>query len=214
MQKTFFRSTGFSLQANRKKDNSKLRQCEAKFKQRRRLEFWNEDNSSYDLEKTPVATITDIPQYVTVLLDQYDKENQLTYHNSTILWHDSTIPDDEVWVKLGGDHGRATFKLMLQTANLTRPNSKHNTCLLATAQCKDTPPNLRWITGPYKQQITELETMQWRDKTSVFSGLLIKNFSCNALDCQGHRQTIRAYFVQHPGHRFRHHRSLMRVTSL
>ena len=88
------------MQANRKKDNSKLRQCEAKFKQRRRLEFWNEDNSSYDLEKTPVATITDIPQYVTVLLDQYDKENQLTYHNSTILWHDSTIPDDEVSVSL------------------------------------------------------------------------------------------------------------------
>ena len=111
---------------------------------RRSFEFWNEDNSTYDLEQTPVATITDIPQYVTELLDQYDKENQLAWHNrtilwhdSTILWHDSTIPDDEVWVKLGGDHGRGTFKLTLQTANLRRPNSKHNTRLLATAECKE-----------------------------------------------------------------------------
>ena len=44
-------------------------------------------------------------------LNQYDKENQLT-------WHNSTIPEDEVWVKLGGDHGGGTFKLMLQIAEL------------------------------------------------------------------------------------------------
>ena len=45
---------------------------------RRSLECWNEDDSNYDLEQTPVATITEIPQYVTELLDQCDKENQLT----------------------------------------------------------------------------------------------------------------------------------------
>ena len=119
--------------------------------ERRSLECWNEDDSTYDLEQTPVATITDIPQYVTELLDQCDMENQLTQHNST-------ISKDEVWVKLGGDHGGGTFKLMLQIANLRKPNSKYNTCLLAIAECKDTPDNLRRIIGPYKHQITELET--------------------------------------------------------
>ena len=57
-------------------------------------------------------------------------------------------PEDEVWVKLGGGHGGGTFKLMLQIANVERSNSKHNTCLLAIAECKDTPDKLGWIIGP------------------------------------------------------------------
>ena len=158
VQKKFFRSIGVRFASEQKERQQQTEaMCGEIRVERRSLEFWNEDDSTYDLEQTPVATITDIPQYVTELLDQYDKENQLT-------WHNSTIPEDEVWVKLGGDRGGGTFKLMLQIANLRRPNSKHNTCLLAIAECKDTPDNLRRITGPYKHQITELETMQWRDK--------------------------------------------------
>lgn len=38
--------------------------------ERRSLEFWNEDSSTYDLKQTLVPTIRDIPQYITELLDQ------------------------------------------------------------------------------------------------------------------------------------------------
>ena len=158
VQKKIFRSIGVRFASEQKKRQQQTEaMCGEIRVERRSLECWNEDDSTYDLEQTPVATITDIPQYVTELHDQCDKENQQT-------WHNSTIPKDEVWVKLGGDHGRGTLKLMLQIANLRRPNSKHNTCLLAIDECKDTPDNLRRIMGPYKHQITELETMQWRDK--------------------------------------------------
>ena len=57
----------------------------------RSLEFWNEDNIIYDLEETPVDTVRDMPQHANELLDHYDKENRLT-------WHNSTIPEDEVWL--------------------------------------------------------------------------------------------------------------------
>ena len=91
------------------------------------------------------------------LLDQYDKEEILT-------WHNGQIPDDEVWLKIGGDHGGGSFKLMLQTANLQNPNSKENTRLLAIVNCKDTPTNLRRILSPFEQQIADLRAMAWRDK--------------------------------------------------
>ena len=161
VQKKIFRSIGVRFGSEQKQRQQQTETMYGKICVERSLEFWNEDDSTYDFEQTPVATITDIQQHVTELLDQYDKENQLT-------WHNSTIPEDEVWVKLGGDRGRGTFKLMLQIANLRRPNSKHNTCLLAVAECKDTPDNLRWIIGPYKHHITELETMQWREKHPSF----------------------------------------------
>ena len=157
VQKKIFRSIGVRFASEQKERQQQTETMCGKICVERSLEFWNEDDSTYDFEQTPVATITDIHQHVTELLDQYDKENQLT-------WHNSTIPKNEVWVKLGGDHGGGTYKLMLQIAILQKPNSKRNTCLLAIAECKDTPDNLRQIIGPYKHQITELETKQWRDE--------------------------------------------------
>ncbi len=34
-----------------------------------------------------------------------------------LTWHDGAIPSDEIWVKLGGDKGRGSFKLNLQLVN-------------------------------------------------------------------------------------------------
>ena len=79
VQKKFFRSIGVRFASEQKERQQQTEaMCGEIRVERRSLEFWNEDDSTYDLEQTPVATITDIPQYVTELLDQYDKENQLT----------------------------------------------------------------------------------------------------------------------------------------
>ena len=47
------------------------------------------------------------------------------------MWHDGTIPSNEVWVKIGGDKGCGSFKLNMQVVNVTKPNSTRNSCLLA-----------------------------------------------------------------------------------
>ena len=63
----------------------------------------------------PYGKITDLPAFTDSLLDQYAENDLLT-------WHDGVIPEDEIWVKLGGDHGKQTFKLTLQIANTLHPN--------------------------------------------------------------------------------------------
>lgn len=49
---------------------------------------------------------------------------------------------EEIWVKIGGDKGGDTFKLMLQIANLSHPNSLRATNIIGLFPGKDTPFNL------------------------------------------------------------------------
>ena len=79
----------------------------------------NEDKSEVE-KPTAAGWIEDVAKLMTQLLDQYNKEGKLT-------WHNDPIPQDEIWVKVGGDHGGGSFKLTLQIANIANPNSKHNT---------------------------------------------------------------------------------------
>lgn len=78
-------------------------------------------------------------------------------------WHDD-IPDDEIWIKLGGDHGGNSFKTMLQVANLDNPNSKHNTFLVCLTNCKDSHENLRTILKPFEEQVSAVQHMTWEGK--------------------------------------------------
>ena len=74
------------------------------------LLFVNEDDKTTEEKATVVGKIKDFTELVTQLLDEYDKGGKLTWHN--------TIPEDEVWVKVGGDHGGGSFKLTLQIGHL------------------------------------------------------------------------------------------------
>ena len=65
---------------------------------------------------------------------------------------------------------------MLQIGNLKNANSKHNTCLLILAECKDTPDNLRRLLDPYRDQIEQMKTRTWRDKH--FRLFLFGDYDC------------------------------------
>ena len=52
-------------------------------------------------------------------LSLYDKQGSLT-------WRGDVIPEDQVWIKLGEDHGGGSFKFVMQVANLDHRNSLHN----------------------------------------------------------------------------------------
>ncbi|RUS68777.1 hypothetical protein EGW08_023462 [Elysia chlorotica] len=47
----------------------------------------------------PYASVDNISDYLTNILNIYKQNNLLT-------WHSGTIPDDEVWIKAGADHGK------------------------------------------------------------------------------------------------------------
>ena len=81
------------------------------------------EKSTDCLKNKPVVSISDLPTFVSNLLNQYQEKENLT-------WHNQSIPDDEIWIKIGGDHGGDSFKLVLEVANIENLNSKENTFLI------------------------------------------------------------------------------------
>ena len=45
------------------------------------------------------------------------------YRLNQLTWHDGVIPDNEIWVKIGGDKGGSSFKTSIQMVNADKPNS-------------------------------------------------------------------------------------------
>ena len=52
----------------------------------------------------PMVYVHDVCEFVHKRLDDLDEAGQLH-------WRNATIPPDEVWVKIGGDHGGGSFKV-------------------------------------------------------------------------------------------------------
>ena len=107
--------------------------------------------------ETPVAHIDDISQFVKNLLAHVKENNKLSRNNKK-------TSEDEIWVKIGGDHGGDSFKLMLQIANVENSHSRKSTFLITIVNCKDTPLNIRRVLNRYKTQVTQLQEMNWNGK--------------------------------------------------
>ena len=85
-----------------------------------------------------------------------------TYRTGQLTWHDGNIPEDTLYIKLGGDHGQGTMKFECQVANVAKPNSTKNTVVFAIFEAKDTRNNLRTILMRYKEQLEELKKSKWQ----------------------------------------------------
>lgn len=71
--------------------------------------------------------------------------------------HGGMIPEDELYVKLGGDHGQGSMKFAFQLANLEKPNSSKKTVVFSLFEAKDTRNNLRTSLERYNEQLEELK---------------------------------------------------------
>ena len=89
---------------------------------------------------------------------------QLHADAGTLTWRDGSIPEDEVWVKVGGDHGGESFKLCFQIVNTASPNSLANTIPFLVFGAKDSPSNLQTTLEPYYAQFQQLSTTEWNGK--------------------------------------------------
>ena len=83
-----------------------------------------------------------------------------------ITWHKGAIPEDEVWIKLGGDKGGGTFKMCFQHLN---PNAPENTCVFSISEAPDTYTNLQIGLKCHVDDIVDLESHRWRYVTIVFT---------------------------------------------
>ena len=59
------------------------------------------------------------------------------YSGGGFVWHNG-IPDDELWIKIGGDTGGESFKKNFQIVNVKSPHSPQNTCVFAIFEARAT----------------------------------------------------------------------------
>ena len=107
-----------------------------------------------------MAATVFFPDLVAVVMHFLDILNE----SDSLTWHSGTIPQSEVWLKIGGDHGGGNFKLSLQIANVLAPNATHNTIPLCIFEEKDTPANLKTALGQYAPQIEHLQSTVWNGR--------------------------------------------------
>ena len=65
-------------------------------------------------------------------------------------------------MKIGGDKGADTVKVVFQLCNVISPNSVNNTCVFCVFEGKDTSTNLHVALDRYKTQVERLRTTKWR----------------------------------------------------
>ncbi|KAI8497930.1 hypothetical protein Bbelb_245820 [Branchiostoma belcheri] len=121
-----------------------------------------------NIELLPCAYITNLTTAVHDNITRSANARELT-------WHDGYIPEDEVWVKVLGDHGGGSFKMACQTLNKLHPNSKTNTVVNCVFKAKDYRQNVLTATGHFAEDIKTLQVTTWRSpdaknfKTRVFA---------------------------------------------
>ena len=99
-----------------------------------------------EIRKVPFVYL---PNFHADLISQHERLAVNNYNSQTIIirrkpsypagltWHNGAIPESELWVKLGGDKGRGSFKFNLQLANMETPNSMKSTALLSVFKAGD-----------------------------------------------------------------------------
>ncbi|GFN74207.1 hypothetical protein PoB_000071300 [Plakobranchus ocellatus] len=143
------------LLENEKSVRNLTREIVSNFVDVGKKKFIGEDGNEF--EET-YARVAGLEKFVDTLLDLYNKTNMLT-------WHNNTIPENEIWVQFGGDHGKSSLKCTLQIANLDKPNSQHNTVVVAMASVRDTHTNLvRFLDGGLGDELSALQSHVWQGK--------------------------------------------------
>ena len=101
----------------------------------------------------------------------------MTRAEGNLTWHGGNIPSNELWIKLGGDKGRGSFKFNLQLCNIEHPNSLKNTILVSVFKAGDSTTNLHTALDMYKDHVTELQGMPL--KYGFFNSFYYKCTLCN-----------------------------------
>ena len=74
--------------------------------------------------------------------------------------HGGSIPNNELWIKLGGDKGQGSFKFNMQLVNVSNPNSVKRTVLLSVFNAGDSTTNLHLALDRYREHIDESQGME------------------------------------------------------
>ncbi|XP_072027206.1 uncharacterized protein [Amphiura filiformis] len=114
-------------------------------------------SNGFAVKETPFVYVKDLPKMVLDLLDRHSQANTLT-------WHDGMIPDEEIWIKIGGDKGGKMMKMFFQLVNVSNPNSEANTRMFSCFEAKDSVINMDLTLEGFNEQLEALMNMTWQGK--------------------------------------------------
>ena len=67
--------------------------------------------------------------------------------------------NEEIHVKIGGDHGGGSFKMNYQICNTDKLNSKDNMVVFSLFEAKDYRSNLKIWLSRFRQHMDEIQAM-------------------------------------------------------
>ena len=102
----------------------------------------------------PWCYIYNLVGYVLKYLDDLDDSGLIYSHNF--------IPDNEIWLKVGGDHGGESFEMTFQIGNMQHPNVPENTVIFSIMEAKDNKANLRLCLERFRTHISYFNKVTWR----------------------------------------------------
>ena len=73
------------------------------------------------------------------------------YRLGLLTIHGGHIPDNKLFVKLGGDHGQKSMKFAFQLANLEKPNSSKKTVVFCIFEATDSRNSLCTAVEKYQE---------------------------------------------------------------
>ena len=105
----------------------------------------------------PWCYLFNLVGYVIKFLSDLDETRQLCDH--------PFIPDNEIHLKIGGDHGGGSFKMSFQIGNVYSPNKPQNTVIFSIMEAKDYKSNLHLCLERFKAHISKFNKIRWQQKT-------------------------------------------------
>ena len=79
-----------------------------------------------------------------------------------LTWHEGKMPENELWIKIGGDKGGGSFKMTFQICNVDHPNSTNNTCAFCIFEAPDNATNLQIALQRFQDEVDSLQSKTWR----------------------------------------------------
>ena len=100
----FLRASGVTLPSTSEEKQEQQAALSGEIHVQNKNLLFRDENDCKALKEAeiPVACVKDIPSFVSSLLDKNAQTGRLT-------WHGGAIPEGEIWVKIGADHGGGSF---------------------------------------------------------------------------------------------------------
>ena len=114
-------------------------------------------------KKKPYVFVCDLTDYTLELIKYYDQTGKLSNQNGV-------IPDHEIWIKVGADHGQGSFKFCLQVVNAPKPNSTTNTVIISAAEAPDHHQNVVKMLERFADQLDDLRSATYMGKSLPLMG--------------------------------------------